>query len=64
MFLALSIGLDVFGCFYRRQTPSIKHRLVLNTTECEATDNRHQQILLPDGSDEVRVGTQLESELV
>jgi len=61
MFLTLPIGLYVFGLFDRRQTPSIGERLALNTTECEVTDNRHQQILLPHGFVEVRGDTRLES---
>jgi hypothetical protein len=41
MFLVLPISLNVFGRFHRRQTPSTGQRLSLNTTEREASDNRH-----------------------
>jgi len=45
MFLALSIGLNVFDRFHRWRTPSIRQRVSLDTMEREASDNRHAQIL-------------------
>jgi hypothetical protein len=45
MFLALPIGLNVLNRFYRRRTASIGQRVSRNTTEREASNNRHKHIL-------------------
>ncbi len=45
MFLAFSIGLNVFDLFYRRRTPSIWQGVSLDTTKREAADDRHEDIL-------------------
>ena len=42
MLLPLAVGLQVFGRFYLRQTPSVGQRLSLDTTKREASHNRHR----------------------